>query len=38
MVWFHLRVLEDEKHLEQIFGAAYLDYKSRVKRWIPGVL
>ncbi len=38
MVWFHLRVLEDEKHLEQIFGNAYIDYKSRVKRWIPGVL
>lgn len=38
VVWFHLRVLEDEKHLEQIFGASYLDYKSRVKRWIPGVL
>jgi hypothetical protein len=38
VVWFHLRVLEDERHLEQIFGASYLDYKSRVKRWIPGVL
>lgn len=38
IVWFHLRVLEDEKHLEAIFGAAYIDYKSRVKRWIPGVL
>jgi protein-S-isoprenylcysteine O-methyltransferase Ste14 len=38
MAWFHLRVLEDEKHLETVFGAAYLDYKARVKRWIPGVL
>ncbi len=38
MVWFHRRVLEDEKHLEARFGRPYLDYKSRVKRWIPGIL
>jgi protein-S-isoprenylcysteine O-methyltransferase Ste14 len=34
-VWFHSRVLWDEARLEQAFGAEYLDYKSRVKRWIP---
>ena len=37
-VWFHRRVLQDEQHLEEIFGAQYTDYKARVKRWIPGVL
>jgi protein-S-isoprenylcysteine O-methyltransferase Ste14 len=37
MVWFHMRVLEDERHLEEIFGAEYTDYKVRVKRWIPGI-
>ena len=34
-VWFHSRVLWDERRLEQAFGAGYGDYKSRVKRWIP---
>ena len=37
-LWFHRRVLEDETHLQQMFGAAYLDYRRRVKRWIPGLL
>jgi protein-S-isoprenylcysteine O-methyltransferase Ste14 len=36
-LWFHRRVLYDEARLEKIFGAEYLDYRSRVKRWIPGV-
>jgi hypothetical protein len=36
--WFHARVLEDERHLEERFGAEYIDYKARVKRWIPYVL
>ena len=36
--WFHRRVLADEKRLETRFGAPYLGYKARVKRWIPGVL
>ena len=36
-LWFHRRVLQDETRLEKIFGAEYLDYRSRVKRWIPGV-
>jgi protein-S-isoprenylcysteine O-methyltransferase Ste14 len=38
LVWFHMRVLEDERHLEEIFGAEYASYKARVKRWIPGIL
>ena len=37
-VWFHVRVLRDEARLEQIFGADYVAYRARVKRWIPGVL
>ena len=38
MVWFQRRVLKDEARLEARFGAPYLAYKARVKRWIPGVL
>jgi hypothetical protein len=38
VVWFHRRVLRDEAHLEQRFGASYLDYKRRVKRWLPGIV
>jgi protein-S-isoprenylcysteine O-methyltransferase Ste14 len=36
--WFHLRVLGDEQRLESRFGESYRAYKTRVKRWIPGVL
>jgi protein-S-isoprenylcysteine O-methyltransferase Ste14 len=36
-VWFHQRVVMDEARLEARFGAPYLAYKARVKRWIPGV-
>jgi len=36
--WFHGRVLKDERRLAERFGAPYLDYCRRVKRWIPGVL
>jgi len=36
-LWFHRRVRQDEARLERIFGAEYLAYCSRVKRWIPGV-
>lgn len=36
--WFHLRVLRDEERLGKIFGAEYAAYRSRVKRWIPGIL
>ncbi len=36
--WFHRRVLKDEARLETRFGAPYLTYKARVKRWLPGVL
>lgn len=35
--WYTARVNEDEKRLAEMFGQSYLDYKGRVKRWIPGV-
>ena len=35
-VWFHLRVIGDEKKLVVRLGAAYVDYLKSVKRWIPG--
>jgi len=38
LFWFQRRVLEDEAHLQARFGAAYLAYRARVKRWIPGLL
>jgi protein-S-isoprenylcysteine O-methyltransferase Ste14 len=37
-VWFHGRVLQDEKRLAARFGGDYASYCQRVKRWIPGVL
>jgi protein-S-isoprenylcysteine O-methyltransferase Ste14 len=36
-VWFHLRVLGDEKRLAERFGESYLAYTRRVTRWIPGL-
>ena len=37
-IWFHRRVLHDEERLEKLFGAEYIAYCGRVKRWIPGVV
>jgi protein-S-isoprenylcysteine O-methyltransferase Ste14 len=37
-VWFHWRVLRDERRLEGRFGADYSAYRGRVSRWIPGIL
>lgn len=36
-LWFHARVLEDERALENLLGAPYRNYRARVKRWIPGL-
>jgi protein-S-isoprenylcysteine O-methyltransferase Ste14 len=33
----HDRIALGEQHLEEIFGDEYTAYRSRVKRWIPGV-
>ena len=37
-IWFHLRVLGDEKKLAQLLGDPYIAYTRQVKRWIPGLL
>ena len=37
-VWFHSRVIGDEKKLSEHFGSPYVDYMNSVRRWIPGVL
>jgi phospholipid methyltransferase len=38
VVWFQFRVVRDERRLAERFGQPYLDYKARVRRWIPGLL
>ena len=37
-IWFHGRVLRDERRLAEQFGGDYAAYRRRVWRWIPGVL
>ena len=37
-IWFHIRVLGDEKKLAPRLGKPYIDYMNTVKRWIPGLL
>jgi protein-S-isoprenylcysteine O-methyltransferase Ste14 len=36
-LWFHRRVLEDERNLARSFGEPYLQYRAKVARWIPGL-
>ena len=36
-VWFQFRVRRDERRLAERFGEPYLQYRSRVKRWIPAL-
>ncbi len=36
-VWFHFRVLADERRLVICLGQPYVNYLARVKRWIPGL-
>lgn len=36
-IWFHTRVVGDEKKLIQTLGQPYVNYLVSVKRWIPGV-
>ena len=33
-VWFHFRVLRDERGLSERFGEAYIAYTRRVRRWL----
>jgi len=37
-LWFHARVLRDERQLHERFGGDYAAYCARVPRWIPGLL
>jgi Phospholipid methyltransferase len=36
-LWFHTRVLGDEKKLVERLGQPYVNYSTSVKRWIPGL-
>ena len=36
-IWFHTRVVADEKKLIQTLGQPYVNYLASVKRWIPGL-
>ena len=36
-IWFHTRVVGDEKQLVQRLGQPYVNYLASVKRWIPGL-
>ena len=35
--WFQFRIRRDERRLAERFGEPYMQYCSRVKRWIPAV-
>lgn len=35
IVWYELRVREDEVRLAQLFGQGYTDYVKRTSRWLP---
>lgn len=36
-VWFHMRVLADERQLTAKLGEPYVAYMKSVKRWVPGL-
>ena len=36
-LWFHARVLRDERRLILRLGEPYREYTRRVRRWIPGL-
>ena len=36
-VWFHFRVLADERNLSVALGPDYVAYTKSVKRWLPGL-
>jgi hypothetical protein len=36
-IWFHTRVVGDEKKLIQTLGQPYVNYLASVKRWVPGL-
>jgi hypothetical protein len=36
-IWFHARVVGDEKKLAERLGKPYIDYMNSVQRWLPGL-
>ena len=36
-MWFHARVIGDEKKLAERLGKPYIDYMNSVRRWLPGL-
>lgn len=36
-IWFHFRVLRDERRLIKRFGEPYVAYQRATKRWLPGL-
>jgi hypothetical protein len=36
-IWFHIRILGDEKKLAIRLRQPYIEYMNTVKRWIPGL-
>jgi hypothetical protein len=36
-LWFHYRIISDERTLAVRLGAPYIDYTRSVKRWLPGL-
>lgn len=36
-IWFHTRVIGDEKKLIERLGQPYVNYLASVQRWIPGL-
>lgn len=34
LVYSQITIIREERYLERAFGAAYADYKARVRRWI----
>jgi|SRR6266436_1497957 hypothetical protein len=36
-IWFHIRILGDEKKLAIRLRKPYIEYMNTVKRWIPGL-
>ena len=36
-IWFHRRVIGDEKKLIQTLGQPYVNYMASVKRWVPAL-
>jgi len=36
-IWFHSRVVGDEKKLIQTLGQPYVNYLASVQRWVPGL-